>query len=167
MLLIYTGTGKGKTSASVGQTVRACGQGLRVAFVQFMKQPGKAGEQLVLACLLGEAFYVGGEGFFRCEDERPQHRQAALDTLEWAQRALDRVDMLVLDEALYALAADLLRRDELESLLDAATQRDCHVVLSGRGLPAWLRERADLITEMQELKHPWSKGVPAARGIEF
>lgn len=167
MLLIYTGTGKGKTSASVGQAVRACGQGLRVAFAQFMKQPEKAGEQLVLARLLGEAFYAGGKGFFRCEDDRPRHRQAALDTLAWARRTLDSVDMLVLDEALYALAADLLRREELESLLYAARQRGSHVVLSGRGLPAWLREQADLVTEMQELKHPWRLGVPATRGIEF
>ena len=169
MILIYTGNGKGKTSASVGQAVRAHGQGLRVAFVQFMKRPGQAGEQAVLQSLLGDRWHAGGIGFFRSEASRPAHQKAAADTLAFGRALLDagEVDMLVLDESLYALGAGLLNQRELAALLDAAQARGVHVVLSGRGLPDWLAARADLITEMDETKHPWQQGLAATKGIEF
>jgi cob(I)alamin adenosyltransferase len=167
MLVIYTGNGKGKTSACVGQAIRAVGQGLRVAFVQFMKQERVAGEQVVLQQLLGENFRAGGKGFFRVEEDRPKHRDAASDTLRWALDALLRVDVLVLDESLYALGAGILLPEEVRALLDKARQCGVHLVLSGRGLPAWRAEEADLITEMGERKHPWQQGHAAVRGIEF
>lgn len=75
--------------------------------------------------------------------------------------------MLVLDEALYALQLGLLKRPELEDVLEQAIQMQVHVVLSGRSLPNWLEERADLVTEMKEIKHPWQKGITAQAGIEF
>ena len=167
MIIIYTGSGKGKTSASLGQTIRALGQGFRVAFGQFMKQDGKAGEQALLRNLLGNNFYAGGKGFFRHAEEKPAHREAALLTLNWAFERLPQLDMLVLDESLYALGAGLLTPEEVHGLIDKARRCDTHLVLSGRGLPDWLEEEADLITEMTEIKHPWQKGVAAARGIEF
>ena len=167
MILIYTGNGKGKSSACVGQTIRAIGQGLRVAFVQFMKKEGVAGEQLVLYQLLGEKFRAGGKGFLRVDEDRPQHREAALDTLTWALDALPEVDMLVLDEILYALGAGILHPEEVCGLVDKARLCDVHLVLSGRGLPAWLEEKADLVTVMEERKHPWQQGHTAMRGIEF
>lgn len=167
MLLIYTGTGKGKTSACVGQTVRALGQGLNVAFGQFMKRPGQAGEQEVLERLLGQRFRAGGKGFLQREAHRPDHRKAALELLQWAEDILPSVDMLVLDEALYALGSGIVTPEEVARLLTCAEQLGKHMVLSGRGLPDWLAERADLVTEMTEVKHPWQKGVQAAKGIEF
>ena len=167
MILVYTGNGKGKSSACIGQTIRAIGQGLRVAFIQFMKQEGVAGEQLVLSQLLGEKFRAGGRGFLLVEEDRPQHREAALHTLNWAFDMLPHVDMLVLDEALYALGAGILLPEEVRGLTDKARRCDVHLVLSGRGLPAWLEEEADLITEMGELKHPWQQGHAAMRGIEY
>jgi len=167
MILVYTGNGKGKSSACVGQAVRAIGAGLRVAFAQFMKKEGAAGEQLVLCQLLGEKYRAGGEGFFRSEEDRPLHREAALSTLHWAFDMLPRVDMLVLDESLYALGAGLLLPEELRSLTDMARSCKVHLVLSGRGLPGWLEEEADLVTEMEERKHPWQQGHGAMRGIEF
>lgn len=167
MLLIYTGNGKGKTSACVGQAIRALGQGMAVAFGQFMKRAGQAGEQAMLERLLGERFRAGGKGFLRREEDRPAHRKAAQDMLQWAGETLPGVDMLVLDEALYALGYGIVTREELEHLLELAETEGRHLVLSGRGLPDWLAERADLITEMTEVKHPWQKGVQATRGIEF
>ena len=167
MILVYTGNGKGKSSACVGQAVRAVGQGLRVAFVQFMKKEGVAGEQVVLYQLLGERFHAGGRGFLRVEEDRPKHREAALNTLNLALDALSHVDMLVLDEILYALGAGILLPEEVCGLVDKARQHDVHLVLSGRGLPEWLAEKADLITEMEERKHPWQQGHGAMRGIEF
>ena len=107
MLLIYTGNGKGKTSASVGQTIRAHGQGLTVAFGQFMKRPGQAGEQKVLSIMLENRFFAGGPGFFRDEEEREKHRGAALEVLRWAEDMLAGVDMLVLDDGLFDIDLSL------------------------------------------------------------
>lgn len=167
MIIVYTGNGKGKTSASVGQTIRALGQDIPVAFAQFMKKDQQAGEQKMLARLLGENFLAGGRGFLRKPEERPVHREAALATFAWAVARLPQVGMLVLDESLYALHAEILTRAEIEDLLDKAHEHDCHVVLSGRNIPDWLQERADLVTEMGEIKHPWQQGIPATVGIEF
>lgn len=167
VIIVYTGLGKGKTSACVGQALRALGQGLEVAFGQFMKRECGAGEQAMLRRLLGKRFRPGGLGFLRREEERAAHREAALALLHWAQEQLGEVEMLVLDEVLYALGADILSREELMQLLESARSQDRHLVLSGRGLPDWLACEADLVTEMQERKHPWRKGIPAAPGIEF
>lgn len=167
MILVYTGDGKGKTSACVGQTVRALGQNMVVAFGQFMKRDGQAGEQVMLAKLLGEHFFAGGLGFLRNDADRPAHREAALRVLEWAQAQLDQVDMLVLDESLYALGSGIVEQQELEQLIAAARATGRHLVLSGRNAPDWLVEAADLVTSMTEIKHPWRTGVKAAPGIEF
>lgn len=168
MIIVYTGEGKGKTSASVGQCVRALGQGLRVVFAQFMKREGRAGEQALLADLLGENFLAGGFGFYRREDEYPEHRKAAEALLSWLDGRMDKgLDMLVLDEALYALSAELVKKAELEQLLDRAQTERFHVVLSGRGAPDWLVERADIVTEMREVKHVYAAGGKATRGVEF
>ena len=167
MILVYTGDGKGKTSASVGQAVRAHGQGLAVAFGQFMKSPGQAGEQKLLAVLLKERFRAGGLGFFRNEQERDKHRQAAAELLRWAEDMIASVDMLVLDEALYALGHGLVLEEELAGLTEKARKKGMHLVLSGRGLPAWLEAEADLVTEMTEKKHPFAEGRLASPGIEF
>lgn len=132
MIIVYTGNGKGKTSACIGQAMRALGRDFAVGFGQFMKQPGCAGEQTVLARLLGDDFLAGGKGFLRREEDRPAHREAALATLDWARQRLERLDLLVLDETLYALKAGILERSEVEGLMDAARRARCHLVLSGR-----------------------------------
>jgi cob(I)alamin adenosyltransferase len=167
MLLIYTGNGKGKTSACVGQTLRALGQDMHVAFGQFMKKDGQAGEQRMLSRLLGDGFRAGGKGFLRKEEDRPAHREAALAMFDWGMRQLEDVDMLVLDETLYALGCGILEETEVRALVDKARARGVHLVLSGRGLPEWLAAEADLITEMGEVKHPWQQGVTATKGIEY
>ncbi len=168
MLIIYTGDGKGKTSAAVGQCIRALGSGLNVGFAQFMKRDGQAGEQKILLQLLGEHFHAGGEGFFRQEAERETHAQAAANVLAWARELLEQgLDLLVLDELLYALGAQLLDKQSLLQLLELARQTDTHLVLTGRGLPEWLEEQADLVTEMRLIKHPFTKGIKAQRGIEY
>lgn len=167
MILVYTGNGKGKTSACVGQAVRALGQGLRVGFFQYMKRDGAAGEQKVLRSLLGEGFVAGGLGFLRDPEQFPAHREAALALTERVRAAVPDLDMLVLDEALYALKAALLTQDELRGLVALCAENAAHLVLSGRNAPAWLEEAADLVTDMTEKKHPYAQGIPAMRGIEF
>ena len=168
MIVVYTGEGKGKTSAALGQIMRAKGHGLRVACAQFMKRGGVAGEQAVLADLLGEDYHAGGMGFMRDQRDFPRHRDAALATLKWAEdRLAEPIHVLVLDEILYALGAGLIDQGELRSILDAAQTGNIHLVLTGRGMPEWLRVRADMITELVAVKHPYSRGEAAQRGIDF
>lgn len=167
MLLVYTGNGKGKTSACVGQAVRAMGQEMRVAFAQFMKRDGQAGEQRMLAELLGDRFFAGGEGFFRREEDRPAHVRAAAQVLAWAEGMIPEVDMLVLDEALYALGAGLLSQEQVQGIIEKCAEAGCHLVLSGRGAPEWLTSEADIVSEIVERRHVHARGGRARRGIEF
>lgn len=167
MIIVYTGNGKGKTSASVGQTIRALGQELRVAFCQFMKSNQHAGEQTMLTQLLGDLFHIGGCGFFRKEEERPKHRALAEETLAWAYQHIPTCDLLVMDEILYAVRAGLVEQKEVEQLIELANKHSTHLVLSGRDAPEWLIEQADTVSEIQEIKHAWKSGIKATKGIEY
>ncbi len=177
MILVYTGNGKGKTSACVGQAIRALGQGFIVLFAQFMKKNAVAGEQQMLTRLLKDDFYCNGQGFY-LGDARvfPAHRAALEDILAWVSSGFARLKvmrpeapgrMLILDEALYALGSGLLKESELRGIIDQCRAMDIHLVLSGRGLPEWLTEEADLISEIQDIKHPLQSGIKAGAGIEF
>lgn len=165
MIIIYTGNGKGKTSASVGQAIRAHGQNMTVCFAQFMKSDQKTGEQEFLKTLLKDNFYIGGIGFFKKEEERPRHRAAAEKVLAWVNEHANKADMIILDESLYALKANLITQEELENIMNLCKEK--HLVLSGRGLTEWLTEKADIVSEINEVKHACHKGTPATKGIEF
>lgn len=167
MILVYTGNGKGKTSASVGQAVRALGQGMRVGFFQYMKRDGAAGEQKMLRTLLGENFIAGGLGFLRTPEQFAEHRASGRALTERVMARMAEFDLLVLDEALYALKAAVLTPEELREILALSEKNNTHLVLSGRDAPDWLAAAAHLVTEMREVKHPYAQGIPAERGIEF
>lgn len=176
MIIVYTGNGKGKTSACVGQAIRARGQGFDVLFAQFMKSGNVAGEQRLLAQLLGDSFFCNGKGFYHGRaEEFAAHRAAVEETLAWVREHLDAPPqstpcpgrMLILDEALYALGHGLLEEAELRGFIELCRQREIHLVLSGRGLPNWLKDEADLVSEVQEVKHPLRAGEKALAGIEF
>lgn len=168
MLLIYTGNGKGKTSACVGQAVRALGQGLAVAFGQFMKKGGQAGEQRMLGELLGENFMASGAGFYRNPADHARHREKALELLRWAEERLaNGLGMLVLDEAIYALNHTLVLEVEVRALIARCHELGCHLVLSGRGAPDWLIEMADIVSDIAEVKHVHTRGGKATAGIEY
>jgi cob(I)alamin adenosyltransferase len=167
MLIVYTGNGKGKTTACVGQAVRALGQGMTVGFGQFMKKDGQAGEQKMLAQLLGQRFLASGAGFFRDADFET-HREKAQTLLAWARGCLDQgVDMLILDEALYALNHGLLLQEEILEFVRRCGELGCHLVLSGRGAPEWLTDMADIVSNVTEVRHIYAQGGKARRGIEF
>ncbi len=130
----------------------------------------------MLGRLLGDDFYCDGKGFYRGgTEEFARHRAAAEETLTWARARLEALPlnapapgrMLILDEALYALKHELLTETELRGIIKLCRERDAHLVLSGRGLPPWLEAEADLISEIQEIKHPLQSGVKAGEGIEF
>jgi cob(I)yrinic acid a,c-diamide adenosyltransferase (EC 2.5.1.17) len=168
MILVYTGNGKGKTSACVGQALRARGQGKRVVFGQFFKHPGQAGEQRELSSLLGDDFRAQGPGFCLGErDDINKHKEAAREMLAWAEEKLPGSFMLVLDEAIYALSAGILDEVELKAIIALCREKDVHLVLSGRGAPVWLLEEAEMVSEINEIKHHMQSGQKARAGIEF
>ncbi|MGB5984235.1 MAG: cob(I)yrinic acid a,c-diamide adenosyltransferase [Desulfobacterales bacterium] len=166
-LQIYTGDGKGKTTAALGLTLRALGAGFRVLFVQFMKQGAyseikaleKFADQVVLAQYGTGRFVYGKPG--------PDDLRAANQGLQRVKAALasGEFDLLVLDEANVALSLNILPLQELLDLL-ANRPAGMEVVLTGRGAPQQLLAAADLITEMHALRHYYANGVAARTGIE-
>ncbi|HOX07991.1 MAG TPA: cob(I)yrinic acid a,c-diamide adenosyltransferase [Planctomycetota bacterium] len=171
LLHVYTGTGKGKTTAAWGLALRAAGHGLRVKVIEFIKGPRLTGEHAA-ARRLGRKVSVEtcGLGFYfgRSSEERRRHRMAAERALARARRALSsgRWDVVVLDEAAGAAA---LRLISTARLLDALRGRAAGVeaVVTGRGAPPALRRAADYLTEMCAVRHPQERGVDGRRGVEF
>ncbi len=167
MIIIYTGNGKGKTSACIGQAIRAHGNDMHICFAQFMKSDQQTGEQKFLQQLLKEDFFIGGKGFFTKEEQREEHRAAAVQVLAWAKQKLSQAHVLILDECLYALKSSLVSEEEVTQLITLCNEKNVHLVLSGRGLPPWLTELADIVSEIGDVKHACKKGIPATKGIEF
>ena len=168
LIMIYTGNGKGKTSAAVGQAVRALGWGLKVAFGQFLKRDNQAGEQYVLKSLLKDDFMASGIGFYRNRSDRQKHRQGALSLINWANEKIgSNCQLLVLDEALYALKMELITGNELLKIIDKASMSGTNIVLTGRDTPEWLINKADMVSEIVEVKHHFHKNICACKGIEF
>lgn len=181
MIHLYTGDGKGKTTAAAGLALRAHGQGLRVCFAQFLKD-GSSGEVWalgalegveVLACAPGVTFTsrMDGDARLRARREHDAILARASDSLLGG-----RVQLLVLDEACAALSSGLLDREALLSLMDRAAGLDaaaggdraaCELVLTGRGADPELEARADYVTEMRMVRHPFRRGVAARRGVEW
>ncbi|MCR5814941.1 MAG: cob(I)yrinic acid a,c-diamide adenosyltransferase [Desulfovibrio sp.] len=167
MIVVYAGTGKGKTSACLGQMLRALGHGKTVAFAQFIKRDGCAGEQVLLRSLLGSHFNVQGLGFVKnCADKAP-HIEAARNLLTWSMAILPSVWLLILDEVLYALDYGLVSKSQLSELLVLARKSATHLVLSGRKAPDWLIEASDLVSLLSSVKHPHALGQKALLGLEY
>jgi cob(I)alamin adenosyltransferase len=173
LTLIFTGNGKGKTTAAVGLTVRAAGNRMRVFFLQFIKGQWKTGEREVLRGLPGVDVEVTGRGFTIESLRNPRipledHAAAAAHGWQVAQQIVteNEYDMVVLDEILGAIAAGLVSLDEVVALVKAKPAT-LHLVLTGRGAPPELIEVADLVSEIQPIKHPLERGIKAQRGIEF
>ncbi|HIE38165.1 MAG TPA: cob(I)yrinic acid a,c-diamide adenosyltransferase [Anaerolineales bacterium] len=164
---VYTGDGKGKTTAALGLALRASGHGMRTYIGQFMK-----GQQYGELDALRDHSYVTIEqyGDVRCirrEEVTPEHVAQARRGLERARGAMlsGRYDIVVLDEVNVAIWFGLLTVEEVLALLDEKPE-DVELVLTGRRAPEALIERADLVTEMREVKHYYRQGVVARPGIE-
>lgn len=166
---LYLGTGKGKTTASVGQAVRAAGNGFRVMYIQFLKSGNESGEVRILTGISGITYRAFGSGRFLSsstvsDDDRARAKNGidlCADTI--ANRS---ADMIVLDEIGAALELELVQLALLLECIEKA--KDCvDLVLTGRKFPRQLHDCADLITEFRKIKHPYDRGVPARRGIEF
>ena len=169
LLHIYCGDGKGKTTAALGLALRTAGSGGRVLLLQFLKD-GKSSEFAALARVPGIETVPQTKTFGFSWTLSPEEKRAAADyysaLLEDAFARAGAYDLLVLDEALGACAAGMLREERLLELL-AARPEGLEAVLTGRGPSEALLAAADYVTEMRKLKHPYELGVPARLGIEF
>ncbi len=171
LILVNTGNGKGKTTAALGMGMRAWGQGMKVLVLQFIKGNWKYGE-LQAAERMGADFVIRqmGEGFVKgcAQEEMKAHQSAAEEALEAAniEMASGQWDMVILDEINYAIKFGLVSLETVLAILENKPS-SLHIVLTGREAHAKIIERADLVTEMKEIKHPYKKGIKAQKGIEF
>jgi len=170
MLLCYTGNGKGKTTAALGAVLRAHGHGMRVCVIQFMKNTD-TGELKALQKLPGVEILQSGKGFFKILNNNfteTDHKKAAEHALALAEEKITShaCDLLVLDEINIATHLKLLDTDAVVTVLKKAPGA-LHVLLTGRNAPQAFLDLADLVTEMKELKHPFQKGIPAVKGIDW
>ncbi|CAI9831711.1 Cob(I)alamin adenosyltransferase (CobO, btuR) [Nitrosopumilaceae archaeon] len=172
LLIVYTGGGKGKTTAALGLALRAAGYGRRICMVQFIKGSWHSGEIDSHKRLMPEFEIVrGGEGFVGIIDDkspREDHERAARATLEEAASRIrsGKYDVVILDEINYAAQMGLV---SVQDVLDLAGQRrpGTDLVLTGNHAAPEVVEAADLVTEMREVKHPFQRGIPARKGIDF
>jgi len=167
LVQIYTGNGKGKTTASLGLALRASGRGLKVLIIQFLKPSDGYGEQV--ACgKLGIEIHSMGMGHFVFGEPKPEDIKCAKDALAESEKLIGtgNYDLVILDEAMNAVRLKLITSEEL---IESLKRRPKHVeiVLTGRGMTPELEEYADLITEMRLVKHPMDKGIGARKGIEY
>jgi cob(I)alamin adenosyltransferase len=170
LIIVHTGNGKGKTTAALGMVMRSLGHGFRVAIVQFIKGAWEPAEKAVLAQWSDQlAFHAMGEGFTWETQDRDRDIAKAQSAWAIAQGYLrdPTYRTILLDEVNIALKLGYLQvEDVLAGLAEKPT--DTHVILTGRGAPESLIARADLVTEMKLVKHPFrEQGVKAQPGIEF
>jgi cob(I)alamin adenosyltransferase len=169
LLIVFTGDGKGKTTAAMGAALRAVGQGLKVLMIQFIKGSWRYGE-LEAARLLGGAFEIRpmGRGFVQPGRPDPEDVRAAQQAWQAAREEMrsGRYDMIILDEINNAVDYGLL---SIEQVMEGLSERpeQLHVICTGRNAHHRLIEAADLVSEMREIKHPFRQGIPAQRGIEY
>jgi cob(I)alamin adenosyltransferase len=169
LLIVYTGAGKGKTTAALGMVFRCLGHGMKVAVVQFIKGAIDTAEERVLRSY-GEriAFLRMGEGYTWETQDRARDTRFAEEAWAKAREFLGdpSYGMVILDEFNIALNQKYIDVTEALTSLHARPPMQ-HVVITGRGAPPELIEAADLVTEMKQVKHPFRKGIKAQPGVEF
>ena len=169
LLIVHTGTGKGKTTAAFGLAMRAIGNGMKVGVVQFVKGKWETGERHAFAAFPDQVVIrTMGEGFTWETQDRARDIKAARNAWETAKEMIadQAYNMVILDELNIVLRYDYLPLGEVLDALKHKPSRT-HVVITGRNARPELIELADLVTEMKLLKHPFRSGVKAQPGIEF
>lgn len=170
MIQIYTGEGKGKTTAALGLALRALGAQKKVAIIQFLKKPNtseyKAINKFKLPILI-ESF---GIGFFKIlgDNKPPQaHQKAAQKALQKARQVIEskNYDLVILDEINVALNYNLITLTEIMEIIKL--NKKTELILTGRNAHPKLKKIADLVTEMKNNKHYFNNGTPARKGIEY
>ena len=172
LVVVYTGNGKGKTTAALGMCVRATGYDWKVCIIQFVKGSWKYGELEGIKRLEPNVeLHTVGEGFVGIVDDDKsfeQHREAARRGVEFALEKIKsgQYQLVILDELNVAMDLGLVSEEEADSILSACSESQ-HLVITGRNASDMLIEKADLVTEMREIKHPYQKGILAQKGIDW
>jgi cob(I)alamin adenosyltransferase len=168
VILVHTGSGKGKSSSAFGMIARALGHGMRVGVVQFIKGSFATGEETFFRRFPEVEYHVMGEGYTWDTQDRVRDTAKAQAAWQVAQEMLRNpaLQLVVLDEINIALKLGYI---EVGQVLEALRNRPTlqHVVLTGRGAPDALIEAADTVTEMRPLKHAFDAGIQAQEGVEF
>ncbi len=169
LIILNTGNGKGKTTAALGLALRAAGQDMKVCFIQFIKGIETTGEAKACRSFAERIeFHVLGSGFSWEAESREEVAATALKAWEFARRKImsGQYDMVILDEFTYLTTWGILPDDEVLNTLQTRPE-GLHIVITGRNASKDLISAADLVTEMKEIKHPFSGGGKAVKGIEF
>ncbi len=172
LIHIYTGDGKGKTTAAVGLGVRACGQGMKVLMVQFLKGM-PTGEMYSLKKLEPGFVLYRGTGTTKftwqmTDEEKVQAAAEQRSIFEFAVRAAKNgeCDMLIMDEVIGALSAGMIDKECLLKFISGKPEK-LELIMTGRNAPPELTDAADYVSEILAVKHPARKGINARKGIEF
>lgn len=167
LIIAFTGPGKGKTTAALGIALRAAGYGKRTVIIQFLKGEERSGEQLVrdIPLIVVHAF---GAGFFRPGDDPQPQKEAAEKGWKTAENMIlsGGTDILVLDEVSHAINLGFLPQSLILETLHRR-KKGLHIILTGRDMPQDLLEIAHIATEMKELRHIYTSGRPAVKGIDY
>jgi cob(I)alamin adenosyltransferase len=172
MIVVYTGSGKGKTTAALGMALRAVGHGFKVLMVQFIKGEWFYGELSSSSRLEPDFELVAaGKGFVGIiDDDKPihDHVAAAKEALQISKEkiASGKYDIIILDEINYAVNLKLISADDVLELIKMKPKHTT-LVLTGNHASDKVIEAADLVTEMREVKHPYKQGKKAKRGVDF
>ena len=169
---IYTGNGKGKTTAAIGQGIRAYGNGLKVIMVQFLKS-GKTGE-LNTMDELGENFEIfrfekkRGFVWTLTEEEKLEVKKEVKVAYDFILDVIEncKCDMLIIDEIMGVLKNEFLSIEDVLNI-NKKKPKNMELIMTGRNVPEEIVDKANLVTEMKEIKHYYKEGVPARKGVEF
>lgn len=168
LIHVYTGPSKGKTTASVGLAVRARGADWRVLYCSFFKPDGSSEhEPLVQLGVTLKRFSWRGTFFKKYTPEEMEEQRAALkEFLQDVQQSWADYDLVIMDEVVYAITSNVITEKDFLAFLESKPAT-VELVLTGRDFPLTIKERADYITEMQQIKHPYDDGFLPRKGVEF
>lgn len=166
VLILFTGDGKGKTTAAVGQALRYAGAGKKVLFVQFLKD--NTSSEVVMLKKVGITYMCAPVGVMPIDLSSPMVREFTIKLLKDSLKKVkeEKFDAVVYDELAYWLSKNDGEREYIEEVIKKCL-KSCDVVITGRNAPEWLMDIADLVTEMKKIKHYFDEGVRAERGREI
>jgi len=167
-VIIYTGDGKGKTTAALGTAFRALGHGHRVCVIQFIKGKGSYGERIMAEKLDYLDWFICGKGFVFNKENIEEDRRIARDGFDIAREKVrsDKYDLIILDEVTYLPLYDFLDVSEIVELIEKKPGR-LSLILTGRNAAPELIECADTVSDIRSVKHAYEQQIKAQKGIEF
>ncbi len=166
---IFTGNGKGKTTAALGHIARAAGHQQKVCIIQFIKGSWLTGEETFFSAFRESVdFHVMGRGFTWKSDDLEKDREVARNAWDFARKIIssNQHNLIILDELTYLVYYNIIKEEEiLEVIISRAPE--LHIIVTGRYATDKMIEKADLVTEMKMIKHPYQKGIKAQAGFDF